>query len=168
MTSFVKLSALLALTLSSSAFAMLPNPDATSQVAATANSTSSVGQVVTAFLVQNVGGQETLVPVTQGVSVRAGDVVEYHAYFTNHSSDRIRSMSALLEIPAGVEFLGATEPAGAFATVDGTRFGRMPLRANMGGVVQDVPLSMYKALRWDLEDVGIGGTAVVKYRAKIK
>ncbi len=163
----------------SNASAVLPNP--------TTNQTQVVTQVqavdaptqaqisvtmqsaIYAFLVrQNEQGQEVLVPVTQDTTVTKEDVIEYQAYFTNTGQDRIRKTTVALNIPEGVELVGSVSPVGAQATINGVDFGRMPLRANMGGEVKELPLSYYKGLRWNIENVGINGTAVVKYRAKLK
>ncbi|MDO4250219.1 MAG: hypothetical protein Q4C68_01770 [Moraxella sp.] len=159
--------------------AVLPNP--------TTNQTQVVTQVqavdaptqaqisvtmqpaIYAFLVrQNEQGQEVLIPVTQDTTVTKEDVIEYQAYFTNTGQDRIRKTTVALNIPEGVELVGSVSPVGAQATINGVDFGRMPLRANMGGEVKELPLSYYKGLRWNIENVGINGTAVVKYRAKLK
>lgn len=126
------------------------------------------GAVQTAVEAYLVGAGDTLIPITQGVAVQSGDVVEYRAYYTNTSGDRIRSMKAQLDIPEGVELVGGLSPVRAFASLDGSRFVRTPVRGNIGGQIQEVPLALYKALRWDIEDIGIGGTAIVKYRARIK
>ncbi len=168
-----------------SSFAMLPTPTNVMQpltpVATVAPALAStertmtvdttgqtVETVINAFIVTQNGNQELLTAVTQNGQVKPGDVVEYRGYFTNRSPDRIRKLTALLEIPEGVELLGGIEPLAPFATVDGVRFARTPLRTNTATGVQEIPLSYYKALRWDVEDIGLNGTAMVKYRARIK
>ncbi|MGK8251723.1 hypothetical protein [Moraxella lacunata] len=131
---------------------------------------SSVGiqSVVNAFIVQNINGQETLTPINAGTPVKSGDILEYQGLFTNNSSERVRSMDVTLSIADGLELVGGIHPRFPHATIDGSRFVRSPIRANVGGQVQELPLSNYKALRWTLEDIGLGGTSVVKYRAKVK
>lgn len=132
----------------------------------------SMGQgvetVIQAFVVRDDYGTETLVPILSEADIMAGDVVEYHAYFVNRSGERIRSMMALLEIPEGAELMGGVYPSASHATVDGVRFGQIPLRTNSNGQLVDIALKYYKALRWDIQDVGIDGMAMVKYRAKLK
>ncbi len=93
-------------------------------------------------------------------------MLEYQGLFTNNG-DRVRKMDVSLSIPDSLELIGGVVP-NASGSMDGSRFVRMPVRATINGVLQDLPLSRYKALRWTVEDVGIGGTAVVKYRAKVK
>lgn len=131
---------------------------------------SSVGiqSVVNAFVVQNVNGQETLIPVTADTTVQAGDILEYQGLFTNNSTERVRTMDVTLSIADGLELIGGVMPRLAQATIDDSRFLRIPIRANVGGQIQELPLSQYKALRWTVEDIGLGGTAVVKYRARVK
>ena len=123
--------------------------------------------VVNAFVVKSSDGIETLVPVSVGTPVQKGDVLEYQGLFTN-TGDRVRKMDITLSIADGLELVGGVSPQHASASNDGNRFVRMPIRANIGGQVQNLPLSYYKALRWTVEDVGLGGTALVKYRAKVK
>lgn len=148
--------------------ALLPSTAGRTMTVDTSGET--VDAVINAFVVtpSATGAQELLTAVTGAGQVKSGDVVEYRGYFTNKSPDRIRSMTVLMQIPQGVELIGGIDPIAPFATVDGTRFARTPLRTHTAQGVAEVPLFYYKALRWDVEDVGINGTAVVKYRAKIK
>lgn len=122
--------------------------------------------VVNAFIVNtDPTGKEVLIPVLANTPVKKGDVLEYQGLFTNNG-DRVRKMDVSLSIPDSLELIGGVVP-NASGSMDGSRFVRMPVRATINGVLQDLPLSRYKALRWTVEDVGIGGTAVVKYRAKV-
>lgn len=129
---------------------------------------TGIHSVVHAFIVQNIGMQETLVPVSATTAIKSGDVLEYQGLFTNNSGQRVRSMDVTLGISDRLELIGGITPSIAWASVDNSRFGHMPIRANIGGQVQELPLSQYKALRWTVEELGLGGTAVVKYRAKVK
>lgn len=127
---------------------------------------NAINPVVNVFVVRQEAGQEVLVPVNLSTAVKSGDVLEYQGLFTNQG-ERVRSMDVTLSIADGLELIGGLSPEFAHASADGSRFVRMPIRARINGEVQVLPLSYYKALRWTLEDVGIGGTAVVKYRAKV-
>lgn len=125
--------------------------------------------VVNVFVVKtDVSGAETLVPVNVGTAVKSGDILEYQGLFTNQSNDRVRKADVTLSLGQGLELVGGILPQFAHATIDGNRFVRMPIRVNVNGQIQELPLSRYKALRWTIEEVGIGATAVVKYRAKVK
>ncbi|MDO4699481.1 MAG: hypothetical protein Q4A69_02185 [Moraxella sp.] len=135
----------------------------------TKQATNALAPVVNVFVVKtDASGAETLVPVNAGVAVKSGDVLEYQGLFTNQSHDRVRKAEVTLSIGQGLELVGGVSPQFAHATIDGSRFVRMPIRANVNGQIQELPLSRYKALRWTIEEVGIGATAVVKYRAKLK
>lgn len=141
----------------------LPNPPLTLVSAQTPShfvksSNEKLEPVVNAFLVQG----ETLVPIVAGVAVQSGDVVEYQAYLTNRTGERVRSATIALHIPAGVQLLGGILPAGYFVSSDGVNFGRAVANAP-----QSV-LDTYKALLWNVQDIGLDGVAVVKYRAKIQ
>lgn len=127
-----------------------------------------VNPVVNVFIVRQDAMGESLVPVNVGTPVKSGDILEYQGLFTNQGADRVRSMEVTLSIADGLELVGGVSPQFAQASIDGSRFVRMPIRANIGGVIQELPLSQYKALRWTVEDLGLNGTAVVKYRARVK
>ncbi|WP_432481252.1 hypothetical protein [Moraxella sp. ZY200743] len=152
-------------TMGISAHAMLPTPKNAQQ----ASDILQIDQRVNAFLVhQDATGKEVLQPLTASDNVARGEIVEYQGLFTNQDTNRVRSMIATLNIPEGVELVGAVEPAIVKASTDGQRFVHMPIRANINGQVRELPLSYYKALRWTVEDLGIGATAVVKYRVRVK
>lgn len=144
------------------------SPTLSQVVSPVGQSGTGIHSVVHAFIVQNIGMQETLVPVSATTAIKSGDVLEYQGLFTNNSGQRVRSMDVTLGISDRLELIGGITPSIAWASVDNSRFGRMPLRANIGGQVQELPLSQYKALRWTVEELGLGGTAVVKYRARVK
>lgn len=132
-----------------------------------ANDKADFITVVNAFVVKTQNGIETLIPVSVGTPVKSGDVLEYQGLFTN-TGDRVRKMDVTLSIADGLELVGGVSPQYVNASIDGSRFVRMPIRVKVGGEIQNLPLSQYKALRWTIDDVGLGGTAVVKYRAKVK
>lgn len=171
------------------AHAMLPTPNQTPVVSLTATGVSvntqptlqptqpqtlnsqtdtKLPSLITAFLVQTLDNQETLIPINDSTALTAGDTVEYQAYFTNHSKERIRTMTATLNIPLGTEFIGITSPIAQAASVDGNLFAHIPLKTRVNDQIQEVAPHFYRSLRWQLEDIGIGGTAVVKYRVKIQ
>lgn len=124
---------------------------------------------VYAFVVQSDElGNEQLMPIQAGIAPKQGDTLEYQIHYTNHTGERIRRAVVAVNVPAGVELIGGVSPLGASASINGSVYGRMPLRGSIGGVVQEIPFKYYKALRWTIEDVGLNGTAVVKYRAILK
>lgn len=160
------------------ASAMLPTPEQAvdSSVAVQANANKSgnssaqaVNSKITASLVSvDANGQEVLVPVNANTRLQSGNVLEYQGYFTNTNADRVRKMTVTMSIPDQVELLRTVTPDFPYGSVDGNAFARMPLRTRVNNQLQDVELKHYKAVRWDLEGVGLNDTVVVKYRAKVK
>lgn len=119
-----------------------------------------------AYLVHHQNGQETLVPITYATPVLAGSIVEYQGFFHNISNQRIRSATIGLDVPMGLELISMSDNA-TLGSVDGQHYSRMPLRTQMNGQISEIPLSFYRGLRWQVTDIGLGGTAVVKYRARV-
>ena len=160
------------------ASAMLPTPEsaldgsAAVQSTASNNSSSNVQAVntkLTASLISvDVNGQELLVPVDANTRLQSGNVVEYQGFFTNTNADRVRKMTVTLTIPEQVELIRVVAPEFPYGSADGETFARMPLRGRVNNQLQEVPLQYYKAVRWDIEGVGLNDTVMVKYRAKVK
>lgn len=160
------------------ASAMLPTPEQTvdnssTTLQASANSSNSSAQAVnskiTASLISvDANGQELLVPVNTNTRLQAGNVVEYQGYFTNTNADRVRKMTVTMSIPEEVELLGGVAPEFPYGSADGNTFARMPLRGKIDNQLQEIPLKYYKAVRWDLEGIGLNDTVMVKYRARVK
>lgn len=161
------------------ASAILPTPEpalggsAAVQPAANANKSNSnvqaVNTKITASLISvDANGQELLVPVDANTRLQSGNVVEYQGYFTNTNADRVRKMTVTLTIPEQVELLRVVAPEFPYGSADGETFARMPLRGRVDNQLQEIPLQYYKAVRWDIEGVGLNDTVMVKYRAKVK
>lgn len=129
-----------------------------------------VNAVMNAFIVRKDNAQETLEPVTAQSSIKAGDLIEYQVLLTNDGNNRVRDMRVALSLPQGTEFTGVVSPSvGTQASADGSRFVFMPIRTTAAdGSIQNLPFKQYQVLRWNIQDLGIGATAVVKYRAVIK
>lgn len=100
--------------------------------------------------------------------LQSGNVLEYQGFFTNTNADRVRKMTVTMSIPQQVELLRVVAPDFPYGSADGTTFARMPLRGQVDGQNQEIPLKYYQAVRWDLEGIGLNDTVVVKYRAKVK
>lgn len=160
------------------ASAMLPTPeqavDSSAAVQANAAKSSSssaqaVNSKITASLISvDANGQEVLAPVNASTRLQSGNVLEYQGYFTNTNADRVRKMTVTMSIPEQVELLSTVSPEFPYGSADGTTFARMPLRGKVDNQLQEIPLKYYKAVRWDLEGVGLNDTVVVKYRARVK
>ena len=159
----------------SSASAMLPTPEpaldnnTAVQMNQPRQAEQAISSRISAQLVKtDATGQEMLEPITAGTRLQSGDVLEYQGFFTNNNADRVRKMTVTISIPEQVELLGGVSPDFPYGSVDGNRFGRMPLRGKVDGQTQEIPLQFYRAVRWDLEGVGVNDTVMVKYRAKVK
>ena len=169
------------------ASAMLPTPEqavdssvamqsstnqASTNQASTNSGNSSVQAVnskVTASLISvGADGQEVLVPVNANTRLQSGNVLEYQGYFTNTNADRVRKMTVTMSIPEQVELLRTVSPDFPYGSAYGDTLARMPLRGKVDNQLQEIPLKYYKAVRWDIEGVGLNDTVAVKYRARVK
>lgn len=169
-----------AMVVTTQASAMLPTPepalDGSSAVKTATNATNSgksnmqaVNTKITASLISvDANGQETLVPVDANTRLQSGNILEYQGFFTNTNADRVRKMTVTLTIPEQVELLRVVSPEFPYGSADGETFARMPLRGRVDNQLQEIPLQYYKAVRWDIEGVGLNDTVMVKYRAKVK
>lgn len=165
-----------AMVVTTQASAMLPTPeqavDSSVAVQANANQGSSaqaVNSKITASLISvDANGEEVLVPVNANTRLQSGNVLEYQGYFTNTNADRVRKMTVTMSIPDEVELMRTVAPEFPYGSVDGNNFARMPLRMRVNNQLQDVDMKYYKAVRWDLEGVGLNDTVAVKYRARVK
>lgn len=124
-----------------------------------------------AFLVaRNGDGEEILKPATQA---KPGDVIEYHARYSNVSSGTLNKVKAIVPIPQGLEFIsGTTTPPRFLASLDGKKFKRIPMYRTIvdeQGKEQRVKVkpSEYRAIQWYLGSLYKGETRVVKCRARI-
>lgn len=149
---------LLSLLLASPSYAVPSTPQSL-----VATQKPDLSPIISAFLVSPTG----LIPITKATAVQSGDLVEYHAYLPNRSPDRIASMTVTLEIPDGVTFAYQSLPQGATASINNLDFAPIPLQANLGGQIQNVPERLYRSLRWVITDVGVDEVAVVKYQALV-
>lgn len=127
-------------------------------------------KVLASLVTRDAQGQEILAPVDAQTRLMSGNLVEYHAYITNTSPDRVRSVKVTLAIPANTELTSLADmtPARPYGSTDGVNFQYMPLKANIGGVLQELPMSYYKAVRWHIEGLGLNEVAEVKFRVRVK
>jgi uncharacterized repeat protein (TIGR01451 family) len=102
-----------------------------------------------------------------------GEVIQYDALYRNQSSSSVRQLEPTLPIPAGLEYIPeSAKPAPAKASLDGKTFAPIPLMrpvtlANGETKQQPVPVSEYRALRWELGDLDAGKTALISARARL-
>lgn len=115
-------------------------------------------------------GHEVLKPA---MATKPGDLLQYRAVYTNSGDQPAGHLLASLPVPAGTSLVAAgTEPAGAQASVDGTRFAPMPLMHTVTGKdgksrQVPVPLSAIRALRWDLGSLEPNQPRAVQIRVHV-
>ena len=90
-----------------------------------------------------------------------GEVVQYCAQYTNTIGQSINDVAVTLPIPANMKFTGEAVPSSAQATTDGKNYASMPLLRMVNGKVVEVPLSEYKALRWNIKHLPAKKSATV-------
>lgn len=131
---------------------------------------SQVSSTLLAQRVDMVDGKAVLKPATQS---KPGEVIDYSSTYKNSGTAAADKLLATVPVPVGTTLIvGSAEPAQALASTDGTVFAPMPLMRNVrqsdgSQRVEPVPLSDYRALRWDLGTLAAGRTAVVRLRTRI-
>lgn len=159
----------LACVLATPALAVLPASGlATTEMAS--QSAPLETRILVSIVATNPQGQEVLSPLTNQTALQSGNILEYQGYVINHSKDIVRKTNVTLSIPANTELLDTRtlSPSRAKGSVDGVNFQFLPLRTNINGVMQNMPNHFYKAVQWEIENLGVGEVATVKYRVKVK
>lgn len=88
---------------------------------------------------------------SQVTNAPKGTVIQYKATYTNTITQDIKDLAVTLPIPANMTFTGEVSPASAQATTDGKNFADMPLMRKVNGKMVKVPLSEYRAVRWNIQ-----------------
>jgi uncharacterized repeat protein (TIGR01451 family) len=91
-------------------------------------------------------------------AVHPGDVVEYRATYSNQGEDAVHGLTATLPIPDGTVYLPTTAVERVDASTDGVHFAPVPLVRQVVGPdgrlrMEEVPLSEYRALRWQIGEL---------------
>lgn len=146
-------------------------------VTAHAGNTAAQPQIVLqAWQVQSVveAGEtkERLQPLQQ---IRPGDVIEYEARYVNATPKAAQGVQLTLPVPAGgIRYLPAHDSATPVqtASLDGVKFEPVPLRravhrSDGRRVMEDVPLTEYRFLRWNLGDLPAGAQRTVRARMQL-
>jgi uncharacterized repeat protein (TIGR01451 family) len=104
---------------------------------------------------------------------RPGDVIEYRAVYKNDGRTAVRDLYATLPVPNGLAYLPRTAaPAVVLASTDGQSFAPVPLvrktrTADGREVVQEVPLSEYRSLRWSIGTLASKESRTVSARMRV-
>lgn len=127
-------------------------------------------KLTASIIAVNPQGGEMLAPITSQVKLPKGSVIEYHGYIINNTPERVKTLKATFDIPAGTELQSITSvaPQPAYGSNDSMRFNYMPIKSSVNGILQEVPMSYYKALQWDIAGLGLNEVAEVKYRVVVK
>ncbi|MGM8887984.1 hypothetical protein ACS8FD_18810, partial [Psychrobacter sp. 1U2] len=84
-------------------------------------------------------------------NAQKGETVQYRATYTNIIDQPISDVAVTLPIPANMTFTGEAQPKSAQATIDGKNYADIPLIRKVDGKAVRVPLTEYKALRWNIK-----------------
>ena len=115
-------------------------------------------------------GKAVVKPAGEG---KPGEIIEYSGTYRNGGTVAVDKLLATIPVPVGTSFIaGSSNPAPAQASTDGTRFAPMPLirtvRQSDGSERKEpVPLSDYRAVRWEVGTLSPDSMAVVSLRVRI-
>ncbi|MEN2750739.1 hypothetical protein AAIR29_03750 [Psychrobacter sp. FBL11] len=99
-------------------------------------------------IIKNADGKARYVVVS---NAQKGETVQYRATYTNTINQPISNVAVTLPIPANMTFTGEAQPKSAQATIDGKNYADIPLIRKVDGKAVRVPLTEYKALRWNIK-----------------
>ncbi|ELA09312.1 hypothetical protein MOMA_02865 [Moraxella macacae 0408225] len=163
-------SGMMALGISTQAMAVMPVSGMATTDINLSKTTQPETRILASVLSTDSQGQQVLSPITTQTKLTSGNVIEYHGYIINKSSERIRNVTVTFDIPANTELLSLEDlsPVRAKGSTDGVKFQNMPLKTNTNGVLQNLPIKYYKAVQWDILGLGLNEVATVKYRVRVK
>jgi uncharacterized repeat protein (TIGR01451 family) len=137
--------------------------------AALAQSTPVTSKLV-AQRIEMVDGKAVVKPAGEG---KPGDVIEYTGTYSNGGTAAADKLLATIPVPVGTSYIaGSSKPALAQASTDGTRFALMPLMRSVkqsdgSERKEPVPLSDYRAVRWEVGTLAPAGSSVVSLRVRL-
>lgn len=132
-----------------------------------------VSSVLEAYRITvNDNGEEIAVETTE---VAPGDFIEYRLTYTNNLDESVSSLSAILPIPIGMEYILETatpKPEGASLSNTGNAFQPVPLTRQVrqpdGTTTQEeVPGREYRRLRWLVPSLEAGDQVILVARVKV-
>jgi len=133
--------------------------------------TGSVAVELTAQRVTKAQGKEVLVAADQA---KPGELIEYRALYRNDGANEAKGLMATLPIPRGTQYVaGSATPRGVEASLDGRTFAPVPLTRSVKSadgrtVVQEVPVSEYRTLRWPLGVLPTKQSRTVAARVRVE
>ena len=132
--------------------------------------TQAVDVRLQAFQVVHAQGVEKLVPALEA---KVGDTIEYQITYQNQGKAVAQAVAATLPVPEGaMSYLaGSAAPKAVQASLDGKTFAPLPLTREVVRkglrMVERVPASEYRFLRWNLGDLAPGQAVTVSSRMKV-
>jgi uncharacterized repeat protein (TIGR01451 family) len=134
-----------------------------------AHAGDAVTVTLTAHKVERQSGKDVL---RAADAASPGDLIEYHARYRNATDREVREVAATLPVPAGLEYVANTAaPGRVLASLDGRNYSPVPLmrRVQRAGreVVEAVPASEYRYLRWPLGTLGPRADRTVRARMRV-
>lgn len=121
-------------------------------------------------ITQNANHKEVLLAADK---VAPGDLLKYQVIYQNKGKSLLKQVKATLPLPVGTTYVaGSAAPANAMASLDGKDFAAMPLKRMVkksDGKLEEqlVPLTEYRALRWDLGELAEKSKVEVSARARV-
>ena len=131
---------------------------------------SPVSSQLSAQRVEMVAGKPVLKAASDG---KPGDLLQYSASYRNTGAVAAAKLLATVPVPPGTTYIAASaEPAQAQASTDGSNFAPLPLTRlvkQLDGSTrkEPVPLSDYRAVRWEIGALPANATTVVSLRVSI-
>ena len=119
---------------------------------------------------QNADHKEVLSPADK---VAPGDLLKYQVVYQNNGKSLLKQVKATLPLPVGTTYVaGSAKPANATASLDGKDFAAMPLKRMVkksDGKLEEqlVPLTEYRALKWELGELAEKNKVEVSARARV-
>ena len=110
--------------------------------------------------------------LTAANKVAPGDLLEYKARYQNNGNALLKRVTATLPLPIGMTYIaGSAKPANALASTDGSSYETIPLKRMVkqpNGKLEEqlIPLSQYRSLRWNLNE--LAGKSKVEVSARVK
>lgn len=139
-------------------------------LAATASTAPVEAKLVGFKVVRDAKNKEVLSPADK---VAPGDLLKYQVTYQNNGKSALKQLTATLPLPVGTTYIaGSAAPANAKASVDGKDFAAMPLKRlikKADGKLEEqiIPLTEYRALRWDLGELAEKSKIEVSARTRV-
>jgi len=122
------------------------------------------------FRVVAANGKTTLQPTEEA---RPNDVIEYQVSYRNTGKVAARQVAATLPVPPGAMayLAGSAAPQRVEVSLDGKSFAPAPLTREVlrdgRKQIEQVPVSEYRFLRWNLGDIPAGQALTVSARMRV-